>query len=88
MKLDCYWQMEFMDENWETLCLEDIQRIMESVMDRRYPKFQQTIGTFNMEPKGEKEALGDVLRRVEEAVRYGVVGSQEKFPSAMTSWYQ
>ena len=88
MKLDRYWQMEFMDENWETLYLEDIQQIMESVMDRRCQKFQQTICLFNMEPKGAKEARGDVLRRVEEAVRYRVFGSQEKFPSAMTSWYQ
>ena len=62
MKLDRYWQMEFIDENWEILYLEDIQQIMESVMDRWHPKFQQTIGLFNMEPKGEKEAHGDVLR--------------------------
>ena len=54
--------MEFMDENWEILYLEEIQQILESVMDRRYPKFQQTIGLFNMDPKGEKEAHGDVLR--------------------------
>ena len=56
-ELDRYWQMEFMDENWEILYLEEIQQILESVMDRWHPKFQQTIGLFNMEPKGEKEAL-------------------------------
>ena len=26
MKLDRYWQMEFMDENWETFYLEDINK--------------------------------------------------------------
>ena len=88
MKLDCYWQMEFMDENWEILYLEEIQQILESVMDRRHPNFQLMIGLFNQEPKGEKEACGDVLSQVEEAVRYGGVGSQEKFLSAMTSWHQ
>ena len=72
--------MKFRDENWETFYLEDIQQIMESVMDMQYPKIQQTIGLF----KGEKEAHGDVMRQAEEADRYGVVGSQEKFPSAMT----
>ena len=72
--------MEFRDKNWETLYLEDIQQIMESVMDRQYLKFQQTMSFFNMEPKGEKKAHGDVLRRVEEAVRYGGLGLRKSFP--------
>ena len=80
VKMDRYWQMEFRDENWETLYLEDIQQIMESVMDRRYPKFQQKISLFNMEPKGEKKAHGDVLRQVEEAVIYGGLGLMKSFP--------